>query len=275
MGSKSPICGTTDRSTMDLATCRGARRRAASPSARATASDVPTQSLSKSTSVISCTSGAVCSAIATVATHGVAADTRRSARAARCRCPSSPTTSLRIGRDADGAGDVRRIAVAGLHQPVIEARREEHHRLRPRGLDDQPGVGGDAGPPREHAEVAASRDARTPAYGPRISITVSRGATRSPSRAPGPRGRSSESVGQAGAQDRDRLVYAAETGRPASETPASSPAGCGRWPPARRGCARSTCPSNSPRACRRPAAGSVPAERGPGTQRRRWRCWRA
>jgi hypothetical protein len=37
------------------------------PSARATASDVPTQSLSKSTSVIIWTSGPVCSAIATLA----------------------------------------------------------------------------------------------------------------------------------------------------------------------------------------------------------------
>jgi len=53
----------------------------------------------------------------------------------------------------DGAGNVRRVAVTGLHQPVVVARREEHHFLGLRRLDHEPRVGADARAPREDAEV--------------------------------------------------------------------------------------------------------------------------
>ncbi len=48
---------------------------------------------------------------------------------------------------------MRGIAVPGLHEPVIESGGEEHDRLRPGRLDNEPCVGGHSRPPREHAEV--------------------------------------------------------------------------------------------------------------------------
>jgi len=46
-----------------------------------------------------------------------------------------------------------RIPVAGLHQPVVVPRGEEHHLLGPRGVDDATRVGPDLGAPGEHAQV--------------------------------------------------------------------------------------------------------------------------
>ena len=65
----------------------------------------------------------------------------------------APPRRLRIGGDADRAGDVGGVAVARLDQPVIVAGRKEHHFFRLRRFDDQPRVGTDARASRQHAEV--------------------------------------------------------------------------------------------------------------------------
>ena len=48
---------------------------------------------------------------------------------------------------------MRRVAVAGLHQPVVVPGGEEHHLLRRGGLDHPAGVGADAGAAGQDAEV--------------------------------------------------------------------------------------------------------------------------
>ena len=60
---------------------------------------------------------------------------------------------MRVRRDADGTGDVRGVAVAGLHEPVIVPRREEHHFLRFRRLHDLAGIRAHARAPRQDAQV--------------------------------------------------------------------------------------------------------------------------
>ena len=67
---------------------------------------------------------------------------------------AAPPGGLRVGRDADRAGDVGRVAVARLHAVVVVARREEEDRLPARRLDDAADVGRDQRPAGEHAQVA-------------------------------------------------------------------------------------------------------------------------
>src|SRR6266700_134686 len=76
----------------------------------------------------------------------------------RADAPASPPRRLGVGGDADRrpdhlAGDVRRIAVAGLHAMVIVTRGHEDDRLAVRRLEDAHNVRRDQRPAREHAEV--------------------------------------------------------------------------------------------------------------------------
>ncbi len=66
---------------------------------------------------------------------------------------AAPPGRLRVGGDADRAGDVRRIAVTGLNAVMVVPRREEQDRLAVRRLDHPPRVRGDERPPREDAQV--------------------------------------------------------------------------------------------------------------------------
>ena len=66
---------------------------------------------------------------------------------------AAPPRGLRVGRDADGAGDVRGVAVARLHAVVVVAGREVEDRLAARGAHDLAHVARDQRAPRERAEV--------------------------------------------------------------------------------------------------------------------------
>ena len=65
----------------------------------------------------------------------------------------APPRRLRVGRDADRAGDVGGPAVAGLHQPVVVAGREEEDGLAVRRLDHRLDVAHDQRAPRHAAQV--------------------------------------------------------------------------------------------------------------------------
>ena len=84
---------------------------------------------------------------------GVAAEGRDQAVRHGADAAAAPPGRLRVGRDADRAGDVRRPAVAGLDQPVVVARGEEEDRLAVGRLHHLADVAHDARAPREHAEV--------------------------------------------------------------------------------------------------------------------------
>ena len=65
----------------------------------------------------------------------------------------APPRRLGVGGDPDGTGDMGGPAVAGLDQPMVVPRGEEHHLLGRGGLDHAPRIGADAGAAREDAEV--------------------------------------------------------------------------------------------------------------------------
>ena len=66
----------------------------------------------------------------------------------------APPFGVRIRRDAERTGDIRGVAVTGLHEMVIEARREEEHGLARGRRDDVAGVRRDPRSARENAEIA-------------------------------------------------------------------------------------------------------------------------
>ena len=123
-----------------------------SPSASATATAVRSEALSKSTSTVTFVSAA--EALRERARRGdrVAAVRRDQAVRDRADAAAAPPRRLRVGRDADRARDVRGPAVAGLHEPVVVARREEQDRLAARRLDDVADVAHDQRAAREAAE---------------------------------------------------------------------------------------------------------------------------
>ena len=132
-GSKRPICGDSERSTI-VVDVSSRTPQSCGPSARATATAVPTQSLSKSTSTITSISRAERLDEAARREHGVAAVGRDQPVRHRAHAAPAPPRGLRVGRDADRARDVRGVAVAGLHAVMVVARREVEDRLaaRPR-----------------------------------------------------------------------------------------------------------------------------------------------
>src|SRR4051794_591954 len=65
----------------------------------------------------------------------------------------APPRRLRIGRDADRAGHVRRPAVPGLHEPVVVTGGKEEDGLAGRGLDDRGDVAHDQRSARQASEV--------------------------------------------------------------------------------------------------------------------------
>ncbi len=65
----------------------------------------------------------------------------------------APPRGLRIGGDADRAGDMGGPAVAGLHQPVVVAGGEVEDVLAPGGLHDLGDVAHDQRAARQRAEV--------------------------------------------------------------------------------------------------------------------------
>ena len=82
-------------------TCRAARPRARSPSARATSSAVRTESFSKSTSTTTFMSGGAHSANFVAASDGVAAVGRDQRVRHRAEAAAAPPRRLLVGRDAD------------------------------------------------------------------------------------------------------------------------------------------------------------------------------
>ena len=64
-----------------------------------------------------------------------------------------PPRRLSIGGDTNGAGNVRGIAIAGLHQPVIVSRGKEHDFLGTCCFHDESRVGTHASTPRQHADI--------------------------------------------------------------------------------------------------------------------------
>ena len=157
---------------------------------------------------------------------------------------AAPPRGLRVGADADGAGDVRGVPVAGLHPVVVEARREEEDRLAAGGVDHAAHVGADERAPRERAEVhrlevgeeavvALDGEHRLPG-GELVAVVAARAPRGRPSRpatrAPRPRRRSGPSTG--GASPAPRPCRRAPR-RPSSGRPAWSRGDAGPWPRAR------------------------------------------
>ena len=151
-GSKRPICGDSERSTI-VADVSSRTPQSCGPSARATATAVPTQSLSKSTSTIDVHLGAERLDEAPRRQHRVAAVGRDQPVRHRAHPAPAPPRGLRVGRDADRARDVRGVAVAGLHAVVVVARREVEDRLAARRAHDLAHVARDQRAARERAEV--------------------------------------------------------------------------------------------------------------------------
>ena len=85
--------------------------------------------------------------------HGVAAVGRDQPVRHRADAAAAPPRRLRVGGDADRAGDVRRPAVAGLHEPVVVAGGEEDDRLAAGGVDDLAHVAHDQRAAGHAAEV--------------------------------------------------------------------------------------------------------------------------
>ena len=132
---------------------------------------------------------------------------------------AAPPGGLRVGGDADlgaadRAGDVRRVAVAGLHAMVVVPGGHEDDRLAVRGAEHALGVGRDQRAAREDAEVdglemaeqgvvALDRHHRLPRLD-RVAVVEREDLERVP-------------VVGAELEDRDRLVHAAEHRRVALE----------------------------------------------------------
>ena len=149
---------------------------------------------------------------------GVAAVGRDQPVRHRAVALAAPPRGLRVRRHADGAGDVRRVAVAGLHAVVVVARREVHDRLarapprRPRARSWPPACAapGCPGTPSPGGRTARSR--------PRWRDAVSQGSMASPSSSArtvevvpaGTHAPSGAVAARALAQDGDGLVHAAE-----------------------------------------------------------------
>ena len=71
----------------------------------------------------------------------------------RAHAAAAPPGGLRVRGDADRPGDVRRPAVAGLHQPVVVAGGEEQDRLAARRVHDGVDVAHDQRAAGQRAEV--------------------------------------------------------------------------------------------------------------------------
>ena len=147
---------------------------------------------------------------------------------------AAPPRGLRVGRDADRAGHVRRPAVAGLHEPVVVARREEQDRLAAGGLDHLGDVAHDQRAAREAAEVDGLEVREQRRTGPRSSSRSPTARSRRPRAARAPRARPSRPPSRrprAGAPSTARAPRRPRRyrrGRSAcAGTPASSRAGCG------------------------------------------------
>ena len=129
----------------------------------------------------------------------------------------APPGGLRVGGDADRPGDVRRPAVAGLHEPVIVAGGEVEDRLAARGGHDVADVAHDQRAAGQRAEVdglqvreervvALDREHRLPradlvALVERVHVELVPAGMPAAVLAPAP---------GAELEDRDRLVDAAE-----------------------------------------------------------------
>ena len=187
---KSPISSQSERSTSDSdVSSRTPQSRG--PSARATSSAVRTESFSKSTSTVTFMSSGAQSAKFRAARDGVAAVGRDQRVRHRAEAAAAPPRRLLVGRDADRraddlARDVGRVAVARLHAVVVVAGRHEDDRLAVRRLEHVHDVRRDQRPPRERAEVDASRGARTSCSRPRSSARsrTARSGRRRRARAP-------------------------------------------------------------------------------------------
>src|SRR5665213_1533760 len=127
VGLNVPICGITLLST-SVPEVSSRTPHSRSPSARATASDVPAQSLSKSTSAMTFTEASMYCA------NFCVARTVSPPYAAISACGTVP-----IPRDP--------------HHSVVEARRKEQHFLAAGGVDDRARVGRDPRAAREDAEI--------------------------------------------------------------------------------------------------------------------------
>ena len=210
-GSKSPISLQSERSTSwPEVSSRTPQSRG--PSARATSSAVRTESLSKSTSTTMFMLSRRPLGELRRREHGVAAVRGDQRVRHRADAAAAPPGRLRVGGDADlgadhRAGDVGRVAVAGLHAVVVVARGHEDDRLAVGRLDDPRRVRRDQRAPGEHAEVdrlevreervvALDRHHRLPRLDP-VAVVERVDGERLP-------------VVGAELEDRDRLVHAAE-----------------------------------------------------------------
>src|SRR6266480_2453820 len=85
--------------------------------------------------------------------HGVAAVGGDERVRHRADAFGAPPRSLRVGRHADRAGDVRRVPVPGLYQPVVVPGWEKHHLLGLGRFHHTAGVGPDLGAAGEDTQV--------------------------------------------------------------------------------------------------------------------------
>ena len=160
-GSKRPICGDERAVDHRRRRCPAARPRAAGRARARPRARCRTQSFSKSTSTITSISRAERLDEAPRRQHGVAAVGRDQAVGHGAHAAAAPPRGLRVGRDADRAGDVGGVAVAGLHAVVVVAGREVEDRLAARRAHDLAHVARDQRAARERAQVDASRGGRT------------------------------------------------------------------------------------------------------------------
>ena len=125
----------------------------AGPSASATSSAVLTESLTKSTSTVTCIWSPKRARERARRRDRVAAVGRDQRVRDRAHPAAAPPRGLRVGGDADRARDVRGPAVARLHEPVVVAGGEVQDRLAAGGVDDLAHVAHDERAPRHAAEV--------------------------------------------------------------------------------------------------------------------------
>ena len=135
-GSKRPICGQSERSTIVVGRVEPHAPEPRAERSRDRQRPCATQSLSKSTSTTTSISRADVSTKRRAAAHRVAAVGRDQAVGHGAEPAAAPPRGLRVGRDADGAGDVGGVAVAGLHAVVVVAGREVEDRLAARRAHD-------------------------------------------------------------------------------------------------------------------------------------------
>ena len=224
--------------------CRGARPTVARRAPRRPRAPCRTESFSKSTSTVTFISRAKRSANARAARDRVAAVGRDQPVRHGPDAAAAPPRRLRVGRDADRPGDVRRPAVAGLHQPVVVAGGEVQDRLAPRGLDDLADVAHDQRAPRQAAEVdrlevgeervvALDRHHRLPRRD-LVALVERADLERRPSRLT--QRPSAAAAARALLEHRDRLVDRRRASTPCAGRPASRRAGGGPRPPAAPSC---------------------------------------